>query len=212
MCPRAMFVPRRAAFGPSARALLMLDSWPRPLPWSGGNGLSPSLRMCLRRRKGWGAALSRSRFRPPAPQPGLAMGMAPADGCSPSWGLWQRLQVERGGAEMPLMPSPALVTLVPQFPWQTVWLRPPSGQSQMMQKSIWPSIFGDPSPHSPEPRHSRDRTHSPAAWLPAALAWDLSHFWGTEGLGEPRTPSAGTLCHCWGSVLTGGRGSAAGPL
>lgn len=90
-----------AAFGPSAWARPVLGSWPWPLPWPSGNRLSPSPGMCLRRRKGWGAALSRSCFRPPDPQQGLAVGMALADGGSPSWGLWQGLQVECGGAEMP---------------------------------------------------------------------------------------------------------------
>lgn len=50
-----------------------------------------------------------------------------------------------------------------------------------------------------------------AAWLPATLAWDLSNFWETEGLDEPSAPSLGTLCHCWGSVLTEGCGSATSP-
>lgn len=64
---------------------------------------------------------------PPAPQQGLAMGMALVDGCSLSRGLRQGCQAECEGAEMPLMPSPALVALVPQFPWQTVRLCPSSG-------------------------------------------------------------------------------------
>lgn len=46
-------------------------------------------------------------------------------------------------------------------------------------------------------------THLPATWLPAMLAWDLSHFWGTEGPGKPHASSVGTLCYhrglcaCW---------------
>lgn len=35
-----------------------------------------------------------------------------------------------------------------------------------------------------------------AAWLLAILAWDLSYFCETEGLGEPSAPSSGALCHC----------------
>lgn len=68
---------------------------------------------------------------------------------------------------MPPMPSPALVTFVPQFPWQTVWLRPSSGQLQMMQKSIWPSILGDEGPHFPESRHLADPHMSPCHLAPS---------------------------------------------
>lgn len=51
-------------------------------------------------------------------------------------------------------------------------------------------------------------THTcpPATWLPATLAWDLSHFWGTEGPGEPHTLSVGTLCRCQGFALNGSCG------
>lgn len=69
--------------GPSAQACLMLGSCPWPLPWPGGNRLSPSPGMCLCRRKGCAAALSRSCFRPPArPTAGPSHGDGSGNSCS----------------------------------------------------------------------------------------------------------------------------------
>lgn len=200
------FLPICAAFGPSVQACPVLGSRPWLLPCPGGNVLSPSPGMCLRRRKGWGAALSRSCFRL-----GLAMGTAPAMAAPQARGCDRGSEQGMEGQKCPRYQVLLQSLLCLSFPGKQRGYAHHQGSPRLCKRAFGPRFWGTqvPTPHSQDTWVTQ--THPPAAWIPATLAWDLRHFGGTDGLDKPRSPSVGTLGYHRGSVLTGGCGRAASP-
>lgn len=159
--------------------------------------------------EGLGRSIIPVPLPPIRPTAGPGLGMALADGCNLSQGLWQRLWVRawrgRNNPDAKTCYGHSRASVSPASSKATSII----GEASQDAKKLLPPFFWEPIPQIQDTHV----THPcpTAAWLPAMLAWDLSNFWETEGLGEPSAPSSGTLCHCWGSVLTQGCGSATSP-